>query len=194
MKKRLVIISLLILVCAAVVFADAYKDVNNYISRGLSAENIAKIKELAPQLTQKQKNSIYEWKKVPTMFPFLSNTFLGFGSGSFSQGDSMHGIIFLVGDTICLGAVAYNIIKNGWDNFISATGGKTKGSDDVTIAKIALFAAAGLRVYQAIRPFTYAKDYNGKLEDALGLNTTVALVPTFSKDGMGMMLSAKVNL
>jgi hypothetical protein len=88
MKKKLLIISLFVIICAAFAFADAYKDVNNYINQGLSDQNVIKIKELAPELTQQQKESIYRWRKVDTVFPFLENTFLGFGSGSFSQGDS----------------------------------------------------------------------------------------------------------
>jgi hypothetical protein len=192
MKKKLLIISLFVIICAAFAFADAYKDVNNYINQGLSDQNVIKIKELAPELTQQQKESIYRWRKVDTVFPFLENTFLGFGSGSFSQGDSTHGIIFLAGDTLCLGLVGYNIISNGWENFINGITGKGGSKDDMTLAKIALIGALGLRVYQAIRPFTYAKNYNAKLKDAIGLETKVALVPT-SKDGVGMAVSAKVS-
>lgn len=194
MKKKLLIISLILLVCAAFAFADAYKDVNKYINQGLSDANVAKIKELSPQLTEQQKKSIYTWKKVDVVFPFLENTFLGFGSGSLSQKDTTHGIIFLAGDTLCLGLVAYNIFKNGWDNFINGITGKGGVSDDMTLAKVALIGALGLRVYQAIRPFTYSKNYNAKLKDAIGYNeTAVALLPTKTKDGMGMTVSAKVS-
>ena len=192
MKKKLLVISLFVIICAAFAFADAYKDVNRYLNQGLSDQNVIKIKELAPELTQQQKESIYKWRKVDVVFPFLENTFLGFGSGSFSQGDTTHGIIFLAGDTLCLGLVGYNIIVNGWENFINGITGKGGTSDDMTLAKVGLIAALGLRVYQAIRPFTYAKKYNAKLADAIGLETKVALVPT-SKDGVGMAVSAKVS-
>ena len=64
----------------------------------------------------------------------------------------------------------------------------------MTLAKVALIGALGLRVYQAIRPFTYSKNYNAKLKDAIGYNeTAVALLPTKTKDGMGMTVSAKVS-
>ena len=194
MKKKLLIISLILLVCTAFAFADAYKDVNKYISQGLSDENVAKIKELSPQLTEQQKKSIYTWKKVDVVFPFLENTFLGFGSGSFSQKDSGHGIIFLVADTACLGLVGYNIIKNGWENFVNGITGKGGTSDDMTLAKVALIGALGLRVYQAIRPFTYAKNYNAKLKDAIGYNdTAVAILPAPTKEGLGVTVAAKVG-
>ena len=193
MKKKLLIISIFVIICATFAFADAYKDVNKYITQGLSDQNVIKIKELAPELTQQQKESIYRWKKVDVVFPFLENTFLGFGSGSFSQGDSSHGILFLAGDTLCLGLVGYNIIVNGWENFINGITGKGGSNDDMTLAKVGLIAALGLRVYQAIRPFTYAKNYNAKLADAIGLETKVALVPAPTKEGLGMSVSAKVS-
>lgn len=194
MKKKLLIASLLILICVAFAFADAYKDVSKYINLGLSDYNAAKIKELSPQLTQQQKEYLYKWNQVGTVFPFLENTFIGFGSGSFSQKDTVHGIIFLAGDTLCLGLVGYNIIKNGWDNFINGISGKGGTADDMTLAKVALFGALGLRVYQAVRPFIYANKYNTKLKDSLGLDgTAVALVPTPAKEGLGMTVSAKVS-
>ena len=195
MNKKLLFAALLVLVCVSFAYADAYKDVNRYIAQGLSKENLEKIRTLSPQLTLREKESIYTWKKCPTFTPFLSNLFLGFGSGSFNQGDSTHGILFLAGDTACLGLIAYNILKNGWENFINSIGGKSSGTDDTTLAKVALIAGLGLRVYQAARPFIYANKYNGNLRDALGLNSvTVAMVPTFSDGRPGMSLAARVSL
>ena len=194
MKKKMLIISLILIVCAAFAFADAYQDVNKYLNQGLSDANVAKIKELSPQLTEQQKKSIYTWKKVDVVFPFLENTFLGFGSGSFSQGDTTHGIIFLAGDLVGFGLVAYNIMTTSWDNFIGSITGKGGSDGDMTLAKVGLIGVLGLRVYQAIRPFTYSKNYNAKLKDAIGYNeTAVAILPTKTKDGMGMTLSAKVS-
>lgn len=63
----------------------------------------------------------------------------------------------------------------------------------MTLAKVALFAALGLRVYQAIRPIRYANNYNSNLKDALGL-TAVTMTPSYAKGKMGMTLSAKISL
>lgn len=193
MKKKLLAISLLVLLCVSFAFADAYRDVNKYIGQGLTKENLEKIKALSPQLTQQQKESIYTWRKTPVLFPVLSNLFLGFGSGSFEQGDKLHGYIFLAGDVACLGVVGYNIFKNGWDNFINSFSGESGVEDDMTLAKVALFAALGLRVYQAIRPIRYANNYNSNLKDALGL-TSVTMTPSYANGKMGMTLSAKISL
>ena len=66
MKRRVIFVMILALVCICSAQADAYKDVNKYISQGLSNQNILKIKELSPQLTQKEKDSIYTWKMPGT--------------------------------------------------------------------------------------------------------------------------------
>ena len=57
-----------------------------------------------------------------------------------------------------------------------------------------LIAAAGMRVWQSIRPFTYANKKNAKLKTSLGLDgTTVALAPLVTDDGLGLVLSAKIR-
>ncbi|MBO4394180.1 MAG: P13 family porin [Spirochaetales bacterium] len=195
MKKKALIIMIVALLCAGALFADAYKDVNKYINSGLSDKNLQMVAELSPQLTQEQKESIYRWKHVPVVMPFMMNTFLGFGSGSFNQGDDGMGILFLAGDTLCTGIIIYDIMATGWDNFIKEIGGKGGAGSDLNAAKIALIAAAGLRVWQAIRPFTYANSKNAKLKTALGLDeVSVAFAPMMTDDGMGFVLSAKIPL
>ena len=194
MKRKVLVIALIGLICAFAVFADAYKDVNSLIARGLSEENLKKIAELSPQLTQEQKESIFRWKKVPTFLPACMNIFLGFGSGSFDQGDDGMGIAFLVGDVLCAGIVAYDIVTVGWENFINSLTGKGGGPQELSLAKIALIAAGGLRIWQGIRPFTYASSKNAKLKTALGLNdVAVGLAPVLTEDGPGFALSAKFS-
>ena len=58
MKRRVIFVMILALVCICSAQADAYKDVNKYISQGLSDQNILKIKELSPQLTEQQKEDM----------------------------------------------------------------------------------------------------------------------------------------
>ena len=195
MRKKALVIMIVAMLCAFALFADAYKDVNKYINSGLSDKNLEKVAELSPQLTQEEKESIYRWKKVSTVMPFAMNLVLGFGSGSFSQGDDGMGILFLAGDTLCTIAIAYDIMSTGWDNFINSFSGKGGETKELGIAKIALITAAGLRVWQAIRPFTYANKKNAKLRTALGLEETkVAITPFVTEEGMGFMFAAKIPL
>ena len=194
MTKKILIVLALALLCTFLVFADAYNDANRYLKANLSDQNLHKVAELSPQLTQDQKEYLFRWNKVGTVMPFAMNLVLGFGSGSFSQGDDGMGILFLAADTLCTGAIIYDIVATGWDNFINSISGKGGGAGELKIAKIALIAAAGMRVWQSIRPFTYAKKKNTKLKSALGLDeTTVALAPIVTDDGMGLVLSAKIR-
>ena len=194
MRKRILVVLVLALLCTFFVFADAYKDANKYLRANLSDQNLQKVAELAPQLTQDQKEYLYKWNKVDTVMPFAMNLVLGFGSGSFSQGDDGMGILFLVLDTACTGIVIYDIVATGWDNFVNSISGKGDTTKELKASKIALIAAAGIRVWQSIRPFTYANRKNTKLKSALGLDgTTVAFAPIVTDEGMGIALSAKIR-
>lgn len=195
MKRRVIFVVILALICICNAHADAYRDVNKYISQGLSDQNIQKIKELSPQLTQKEKDSIYTWKRVSPLAGAGFNLVAGFGAGSFSQGDRLHGVIFLAGDAICTGLIIYDIVKHGVDEFNhSLFGGDAAG--DMQLAMIGLIGAAGLRVWQTVQPIFYAKKYNAKLKDALGMDgASVAMLPTLTRDGgLGMTLSARIPL
>lgn len=194
MNKKIFVAMLIALLCFGALFADAYKDASKYLKANLSDQNLQKVAELSPQLTQDQKEYLYKWNKVDTVMPFAMNLVLGFGSGSFSQGDDGMGILFLAADTLCTGAIIYDILATGWDNFINSITGKGGGAGELKIAGVALIAAAGMRVWQSIRPFTYANKKNTKLKGALGLDgTSVALAPVISDDGMGLALTAKIR-
>jgi len=192
--KKVLIILLVAFVCAAVLYADAYKDANKLIKQGLKDSNIRQIKEISLSLTPDQKQSLYTWNKVSTIGPFLSNLFLGFGSGSTRQGDTLHGVLFLAGDAVFTGMIIFDIVKHGVDEFNhSVFHGDAAG--DMTMAMIGLIGIAGLRIYQAIRPFIYANGYNGKLRDALNLDSaSVAFLPVQTKGCVGLSLSARIPL
>lgn len=192
--KKVLVVMLLSVVCASMLFADAYKDTGKLIKQGLKDSNIQKIKELSLNLTADEKQSLYTWNKVSTVGPFLSNLFLGFGSGSTKQGDTLHGIIFLAGDVVFTGLIIYDVVKHGIDEFNHAVfHGDAAG--EMTAAFVGLIGIAGLRIYQAIRPFIFARNYNGKLRDALNLDSaSVAFLPVRTKDGMGLSLSARIPL
>lgn len=194
MKKRIIIALAILVICASFASADAYKDVNGLIARGLTEQNIQKIKELSPQLTQSQKDSIYTWKKVSPITGAAMNLFLGFGSGSSMQGDKLHGTIFMVGDVICTGLIVFDIIRHSTEEFNHSVFGDDEAGP-MTLAIIGLVGAAGLRVWQTIQPITYAKKYNAKLRDALGMDDpTFAMLPVYTKDGLGLTLSARIPL
>lgn len=69
--KKVLVVMLLTVVCASMLFADAYKDTGKLIKQGLKDNNIQKIKELSLNLTADEKQSLYTWNKVSTVGPFL---------------------------------------------------------------------------------------------------------------------------
>ena len=191
--RKLLILFIALTVCIAALSADAYKDVNRMIANGYVKTNPDEIRALSSALSQDQKESIYTWKKVETVFPVLMNSVLGFGSGSMSQGDRLHGVIFLCGDVICTGLIAWNFIKNGGENIHNELYGDGGVSDDFTLAAVALGAAAALRVWQAFRAVNYAKQYNSKLSYALGLDSPVSAFVLPDKDGAVVTFSAGIR-
>ena len=191
--RKLLMILIALTVCVAALSADAYKDVNRLIANGYVKTNPDEIRALSSALSQDQKNSLYIWNRAETVFPVLMNSVLGFGSGSMSQGDRLHGVIFLCGDVICTGLIAWNFIKNSGENIHNELYGDGGVSDDFTLAAVALGAAAALRVWQTIRAITYARQYNSKLSYALGLDSPVTAFVLPDKNGPVVTFSAGIS-
>ena len=191
--RKLLIIFIALTVCVAALSADAYKDVSRMIANGYVKTSPDEIRALSSALSQDQKKSLYIWNRAETVFPVLMNSVLGFGSGSMSQGDRLHGVIFLCGDVICTGLIAWNFIQNSGENIHNELYGDGGVSDDFTLAAVALGAAAALRVWQTIRAVTYARQYNSKLSYALGLDSPVTAFVLPDKDGPVVTFSAGIS-
>ena len=195
MNKRLILVLTVLLFGILCVSATAYKDVSRLILNGTFKYAPEEVRKLSADLTDSERKSLYTWNRVSPVGGLLMNMVLGFGSGSFSQKDTGYGVLFLCGDTICTGMIIWNFLKNGGENIHNELYGDGGVSDDFTLAKVGLIAAAALRVWQSIRAVTYANSYNSKLAYALRYDSTpsVALLP-FSKDGQtGLTLSAKFS-
>ena len=191
--RKLFTIILILTLCVAAVSADAYRDVNNMISKGYVKTDPEQIRALSSSLTQDQKQSLYLWKKADLVGPVLMNSVLGFGSGSMRQGDSLHGVIFLCGDVLCTGLIVWNILKNGGENIHNELYGDGGVSDDFTLAAVALGAAAALRVWQTIRAVSYARQYNSRLSYALGLEPQVNAFILPDTNGPVLTFSAGIS-
>ena len=191
--RKLLILFIALTVCIAALSADAYKDVSRMIANGYVKTNPDEIRALSSALSQDQKKSLYIWNRAETVFPVLMNSVLGFGSGSMRQGDHLHGVIFLCGDVLCTGLIAWNIIKNSGENIHNELDGDGGVSDDFTLAAVALGAAAALRVWQTIRAITYARQYNSKLSYALGLDSQVNAFILPDKNGPVVTFSAGIS-
>ena len=195
MRKRFFITLFVLLVAAASVSANAYQDANRLIKNGYVKSDPDAIRALVPQLTDSEITSLYTWNKVDVFGPVLMNSALGFGSGSLSQKDTVHGLIFLAGDTVFTGMIVWNFLRNAGINFSTEVSGEGGFYDDYTLALAGLIGAAALRVWQGIRAAAYAKRYNGRLSYALGLdNASVAVMPVIRNEGTGFSVGARIAL
>lgn len=194
MKRILLIIAIILIACISPLFADAYSDAGRLIKSGYVKHDPEAVRQLSSSLSQGQKESLYMWNRVSPLEGVLFNSLLGFGSGSFEQGDTMHGVIFLCGDTICTGLIIWNFVKNAGENVHNELWGEGGVSEDFSLALAGLIGGLALRVWQIIRPIGYAKNYNGKLAYALHLDSPqIAVIPTYKDLKAEVTLSATIS-
>lgn len=130
-----------------------------------------------------------------TVVPFLLNTIVGFGVGSYVQGDTTGGIIGTSGELVSLGLIIAGSVKTVMDtaNLVDEYGNVSgdipmTGTILTTVGSIALM---GVRIFEMIRPFSYEK----KLATAMGaedIKFNVAPVLT-SANNMDLALNCKIS-
>ena len=195
MKKFFILLVLMII--SVSVFAD---DANYLaVQKSLESNNpdFNLVKDYSLNLSLSEKLQLVEVNKIDTTLPFLLNTFVGFGVGSFVQGDNLTGGISLGIDLAAGGllfmattiqkAMIHNIkmdIAHGGTG--NHDGIKSQRNAANTFYLIGGIALLGNRIYQAIRPFNYAKSKNNKLNDAV---FSTAIVPVMEGNNLKIALA-----
>jgi hypothetical protein len=196
MKKVIVlwIVLMLFVPLATVLAADnnetAYYEVNMLLnkSKTLSDVQLNMLTDLSSDLSSMQRSMIFESNKQSPTVPFVLNFLVGFGIGSYVQGDSTGGTIALVGDLVSIGLFygGYAQALNAAYYSSSYTG--TEGAGMMVVGAIGMLAT---RVFELIRPFSFASDYNKKLSNAL---MNVSMVPVVDQNNdMRMKLAANIK-
>jgi len=195
MKKAIVLCVLLVLVVPlATVFAAESNEMSFYQanmilsgSKNLSAEQIYLLKDLSSDLSPRERTMLLESNKQSPTVPFVVNLLVGYGIGSFVQGDKTGGTIALIGDLVSLG-----VFYTGYAEALLAV---SDGSSDGTQGSgLMLAGAVGMlvfRIYELTRPFSFASDYNNAVSKAL-MSVAVIPVVTQNKD-VQMRLVAKIT-
>ncbi|MEK6795962.1 MAG: P13 family porin [Spirochaetota bacterium] len=125
-------------------------EVSYLIDQGLD-RTFLMVRQKAFKLSSEDRINLYEMKKKKdTGGPFALNFFIGFGIGSYVQGDGFGGTMGLCGE---LGSLALI--------------GASAGSDVPALAILGLAVFFGFRIFEWIRPFAYEGEYNAKLGNAL---------------------------
>ena len=178
MKKLLLVVFLLLVVSASSVFG---LDLSNK-----SKSEIASFKKTAATMDDTQKMFYLKQNEKNLTTPLLLNIFLGFGIGSYVEGDSAGGTTALIGELLSL--VVYT---SGYVSAYSAV----LNNDSAGITRGTLWTIAGLmgllgfRVYEIVRPITYTNEYNRQLTEGLQFG----IVPVVEDNKTKMLFSAKYS-
>ncbi|WP_151060660.1 P13 family porin [Borreliella turdi] len=116
-----------------------------------------------------EKLLVYETSKKDPIVPFLLNLLLGFGIGSFVQGDILGGSLILGFDALGIGLIftgAYLDIKASDSNAQKADFSWTWGKGMILVGAVTM---AVTRLTEIILPFTFANSYNRKLKNSLNI-------------------------
>lgn len=114
-------------------------------------KNASKIKTLSTELELSEKLFIYQDKSKSSTLPFVLNLFVGFGIGSWVQGDAFGGFIGTVG---------------GISGFALMSSYEYK--------EIGTVIFLGTYLIDLFLPFAHTSSYNRKLKSAIGLSTSKA--------------------
>ena len=170
MKKSLLIFALLALVTSFSFAQGIYSGTNNFQADIYAGNAALTGSMLGTQVTPYASNSKYA--EDPAI-PFVLNFFIGWGIGSFVQGDTKGGVTALIGDLL-----SDAVIGAGAGLWYS---GILQGKPSLLYAGIGCVVAGGIaitafRIYELVRPFTYAKNYVALNEFDFG-NTSLTLAP-----------------
>jgi len=106
--------------------------------------------------------------------PFVLNLAIGFGLWSFIQGDSTGAVAALIGDAlgVSLPILGYACLMQNYYGYWSFSGGY-----ELVYAGYAIIVIT--RIFESIRPFTFARRYNTVLRESLqyGKGISLSLVP-----------------
>ncbi|UPA14086.1 P13 family porin [Borrelia turicatae] len=107
---------------------------------------------------------LYEIHKQSTLVPFLLNFFVGFGTGSFVQGDLTGGLLILGFDMLGFGLISGGMYSLSQHRSMNTP---TVALSLISLGGITLFVT---RIVEIIIPFTYASSYNRNLREKLGIS------------------------
>ncbi|MCX7028018.1 MAG: P13 family porin [Spirochaetes bacterium] len=129
--------------------------------------------------------TLYSRFEKDARLPFVMNLAIGFGLGSFVQGDTNGAVVALIGDVVgvalpllgyaCLMQNNYGYWNFPYGNEVIYTG----------------FAVIGVtRIFESIRPFSYARRYNTTLRKTLryGEVPSLSLIPSSNTNGVTLAI------
>ena len=189
MKKLAAVVVALVL--AGALYAEdgsAFK-VSQLIEAGLM-ENLPAIKNASASLSDVDRAIIYSQNKKDSTLPLVGNLVLGFGIGSFIQGDTKGGL-----DLLLNSVGAWGIYGIGYGlEYAAIYSGSTSIAGSVMIIGGAAYLVVNL-VRGITVPVNYAKKYNSALQSALspGLSISPLIDADHKQLALGMAITVPLE-
>lgn len=170
------------------------------LDKGLERNEPA-IRELSQGMSASDRYLIYNLKQKDPFVGFALNFLVGLGIGSFVQGDTKGGTIILVGD-LASGALLGTGYLLMFPNFMASYATGFSGTPSPAFIGGAIVAAVGavsylgFYIFGIVRPFQWAKSYNSRLQQALGLQPVAfqvlpIIIPDAKDSRFGLALAGK---
>lgn len=155
-------------------------DYANYLFEDgfMKGNNAEKIAELSPFLAVQQRESLYSENEQLGVGPFLLNLLLGFGIGSFWQGDKPVGYVQFYGDLI-----GYGLMIPG---LALSLDGNSRGG---VLTALGSLLVLGVSIPAYIRPWTFASNRNAKLRRSLNVDANGKALAQSSEKKNGISVS-----
>ncbi len=152
--------------------------------------NYDSIAKESVQLSDFERMSLYAMHEDSPTLPFVINLLVGYGIGSFIQGDAKSGYTALVADIIGIGL--YSV---GYVQVYTASLDGVIPDEGITLALLGAGLLLGSRIYQCIKPFSYAKEYNRRLHTSLlgKADLSVSPVITVANNQMALGMVGRVS-
>ena len=180
MKKFILVLAITFAAINGTVFAqgteassDEYYSIKNLITTDLF-ENSSVIKEKSASLSTAQKVSLYDDTKKMPWLAFGLNTVVGFGIGSYVNGDKVGGTNQLVGEILGISFIGlgYGLEFAGYYNAakkIAESGSPDATSEILVATGVGLMVGGGIaltayHIYGIVRAFTFTANYNEELQ------------------------------
>lgn len=143
--------------------------------------NAEEIEGISGTLTDMERFALFNQYEKNARLPFVLNLAIGFGLGSFIQGDSTGAVVALIGDAlgVSLPILGYACLMQNYYGYWSFTGGY-----ELIYAGYAIIVIS--RIFESIRPFTFARRYNTVLRESLhyGKGISLSMVPSLNSKGV----------
>lgn len=151
--------------------------------------NAGRIEEASGALSDMERFTLYRQFEKNARLPFALNLAIGFGLGSFVQGDTSGALIALAGDAlgVALPLLGYACLMQDYYGYWDFPYGY-----ELMYAGYALIGIT--RIFESIRPFSYARRYNTTLRKALRYGESPRLSLALTSRGDGLTLSLRCPL